>query len=204
MLPCFRGSDVKAAYSQRCVRRRTGRAEVRLGRIPELRDQRMGAQVTLDGRALHALAAPVNQAHDVEAGVVRGLADSRRRRRGCRAARRRADRSHPRSGSRPARHRPQRLPSSAAPSGLRVVGGHLGRDAAARGEVADHRHAPRLARGDEVVEDLVGRRLVEDALVAIAEQVVLQRLQLEARADRARSGCGSCRSRAGRSSDTSR
>ena len=39
-----------------------------------------------------------------------------------------------------------------------------------------------LARGDEVVEDLVRGRFVEDAVVAIAEQVVLERLQLDARA----------------------
>ena len=37
------------------------------------------------------------------------------------------------------------------------------------------------AGGDQVVEDLVGHGLVEDALVAELEQVVLQRLQLEAR-----------------------
>ena len=60
--------------------------------------------------------------------------------------------------------------------------GHLGGDAAARGEVADHRHPPRRAGGHQVVEDLVGRRLVEDALVAELEQVVLQGLQLDARA----------------------
>src|SRR5262249_42570683 len=52
-------------------------------------------------------------------------------------------------------------------------------DAAARGEVADDRHAPRGAGGDEIVEDLVGDRLVEDALVAELEKIVLQRLQLE-------------------------
>ena len=34
--------------------------------------------------------------------------------------------------------------------------------------------------GDEIVEDLVGHRLVEDAAVAELDQVVLQRLQLDA------------------------
>src|ERR1700752_4700112 len=37
---------------------------------------------------------------------------------------------------------------------------------AADGKIADDRHPPRLARGDEVVENLVGHRLVENAAVA--------------------------------------
>ena len=40
------------------------RAEMRLGRVPELGDERVSAQEPLDGGALHALAAPVNQPHD--------------------------------------------------------------------------------------------------------------------------------------------
>ena len=52
-------------------------------------------------------------------------------------------------------------------------------DAAADREVADDRHAAGLAGGDQVVEDLVGHRLVEDAAVAELDQVVLQRLQLD-------------------------
>src|SRR4029450_7192889 len=47
-------------------------------------------------------------------------------------------------------------------------------------EVADDRHALRGAHGDQIVEDLVGHRFVEDALVPEVEQVVLQRLQLDA------------------------
>src|SRR5262249_54746593 len=57
----------------------------------------------------------------------------------------------------------------------------VSRDAAASGEGADDRHVPRMTGGDQVVEDLVGRGLVEDALVAVAEQVVLQCLQLDTR-----------------------
>jgi hypothetical protein len=49
------------------------RTKMRLCGIPELRDQRMGAQVTLDGRALDALAATVDQPHDVEACGVSGV-----------------------------------------------------------------------------------------------------------------------------------
>ena len=38
----------------------------------------------------------------------------------------------------------------------------------------------RLARGDKIVEDLVGHRLVEDAAIAEPDDVVLQRFQLDA------------------------
>ena len=58
--------------------------------------------------------------------------------------------------------------------------GDRGGDAAARGEVADHGHPPGPAGRHQVVEDAVGRGLVEDPLVAEPQQVVLQRLQLEA------------------------
>src|SRR5262245_66653308 len=63
---------------------------------------------------------------------------------------------------------------------LLVVRGDGRLDAAARRELALDRHPLRLAGGDEIVEDLVGGALVEDAFVAVVEQVVLQRLQLDA------------------------
>ena len=51
-----------------------------------------------------------------------------------------------------------------------------GGDAAAGREVALDGHPPRLAGGDQVVEDLVGRRFVEDAAVAVLEEVALSDL----------------------------
>src|SRR5262249_34062635 len=47
----------------------------------------------------------------------------------------------------------------------------VSRDAAASGKGANDRHVPRMTGGHQVIEDLVGRGLVEDALVAVAEQV---------------------------------
>src|SRR5687767_9957247 len=61
-----------------------------------------------------------------------------------------------------------------------ILGRDRRRDPAADGEIADHRHPPGPAGRDEVVEDLVGDRLVEDPLVAEFDHVVLERLQLEA------------------------
>ena len=63
---------------------------------------------------------------------------------------------------------------------LRVGRGDDSLDAAADGKIADDRHAARLACGHQVVEDLVGDRLVEDAAVAELDHVVLQRFQLDA------------------------
>src|SRR5688572_32148020 len=68
--------------------------------------------------------------------------------------------------------------------GIALLAGLVGRgdhrlDSAAHGEVADDGHAPGLASGDEVVEDLVGDRLVEDAAVSELDHVVLERLQLD-------------------------
>src|SRR5690606_3643052 len=54
------------------------------------------------------------------------------------------------------------------------------RNPAARGKGARDAHAPGAAGGDQVVEDAVDGRLVEDALVAVALQVELQRLELDA------------------------
>src|SRR5690348_16074560 len=47
-------------------------------------------------------------------------------------------------------------------------------------EITDDRHASRLTRGDEIVEDLIGGRLEEDPAISVAKHVVLQRLQLDA------------------------
>src|SRR5690349_19746605 len=58
--------------------------------------------------------------------------------------------------------------------------GHGRRDAAAHPELADHRDLRRRDRGHQVVADLVGHRLVERALVAVAPQVELQRFELDA------------------------
>src|SRR5687767_5289645 len=55
-----------------------------------------------------------------------------------------------------------------------------GVDAAADGEVALDGHLERLGRGDEIVEDPVRDVLVEGALVAVAPEVELERLQLDA------------------------
>ena len=46
---------------------------MRLCGIPELRDERVSAQVSLNGGALNALPAPVNQSHDLEACRLSGL-----------------------------------------------------------------------------------------------------------------------------------
>src|SRR5215471_5135379 len=61
-----------------------------------------------------------------------------------------------------------------------IASGHRGLDAAADGEIADHGHAARLEEGDQIVQDLVGDALVEDAAVAELDHVVLERLQLDA------------------------
>ena len=53
-------------------------------------------------------------------------------------------------------------------------------DPAAHREIPDDRHAPGLAGGDQIVEDLVRHGLVKDAAVAEFDQVVFQRLELEA------------------------
>src|SRR5579872_580856 len=55
-----------------------------------------------------------------------------------------------------------------------------GRDAAPDREVAHDRHAAWRAGGDEIVEDLVGDRLIKDPAVTKLDHVVLQRLQLDA------------------------
>lgn len=52
-------------------------------------------------------------------------------------------------------------------------------DAAARGKRAGHGHAPWLAGLDQVIEDLVGGRLVKNALVSVFEHVVFQGFQLK-------------------------
>jgi hypothetical protein len=46
---------------------------MRLGRVPEFGDAIAAAKQALNGGALHALAAAVNQADDLEAGVLRGF-----------------------------------------------------------------------------------------------------------------------------------
>src|SRR5205085_10055112 len=53
-------------------------------------------------------------------------------------------------------------------------------DAAPGSERADDPAADRLAGGHEVIEQLVDERLVEDALVAVAVEIQLQRFQLHA------------------------
>src|SRR5947207_1907692 len=58
---------------------------------------------------------------------------------------------------------------------------HDGLDPAADRKVADDGHPARMNRADEVVENLIGDRLVKDPFVAVLDQVVLQRLQLDAR-----------------------
>ncbi len=72
----------------------------------------------------------------------------------------------------------QGRPRSQGARGL-VLGDDGGRDAATGGEGAGDAHAPRRAGGHQVVEDLVGGRFVEDAAVAVGQQVVLQGLQLD-------------------------
>src|SRR5207249_4563575 len=63
---------------------------------------------------------------------------------------------------------------------LAVLGDDHGVDAAADREVPLHPEVARREHGDQVVEDAVGDRLVEVALVAERPQVQLERLQLDA------------------------
>src|SRR5687767_6470306 len=63
---------------------------------------------------------------------------------------------------------------------LTVFSRYPGRDAAARGEIADHGHAARRAGLDQVVKNLVGDRLIENSLVTELEQIVFERLELDA------------------------
>ena len=140
--------------------------------VPEFDDERMPLERLLHDAALNALAAAVNQPDLTQSGVVRRVdvfLDDRRRRR---AARTRAGRGGLRwgCGGSP-RHRYVATGIGRGDDGLH---------AAANGEIANDRHAPRRAGGDEVVEDLVRHRFVEDAAVAELDHVVLQRLQLDA------------------------
>jgi len=68
-------------------------------------------------------------------------------------------------------------PLSAA---VAVLGDDDGVDAPAHQEVALDAHVARFGRADELVEDLVGHRLVEVALVSEAPQVELEGLELHA------------------------
>src|SRR5437899_5909420 len=69
--------------------------------------------------------------------------------------------------------------------GMRIGRSYIGRrdhgfDAAAHREVADDGHPARLARRDEVVEDLVRHGLVINAAIAELDDVVLEGLELDA------------------------
>ena len=61
----------------------------------------------------------------------------------------------------------------------RIRGGHHSFDSTADREITDDGHPSRRARGDEIIEDLVGDRFVEDPAIAKADHVVLQRFQLD-------------------------
>src|SRR5687767_3585430 len=67
-----------------------------------------------------------------------------------------------------------------ATSPRRIGGGDDGLDTAPDGKIADDGHAARGAGRDEIVENPVGDRFEEDALVAELDQVVLEGLQLDA------------------------
>ena len=77
-----------------------------------------------------------------------------------------------------------RAAASSPDQGWRAV--TVGGDAAADVPERLDGHAPRGDGGDQVVEDAVGDVLVERALVAVAPEVELQRLELDDRARRAR------------------
>src|SRR5262245_61921108 len=55
-----------------------------------------------------------------------------------------------------------------------VGGGHDRFDATSHRKVANDSHASRLTRGDKIVENLIGDRLVEDAAISKLDHVVLQ------------------------------
>jgi len=57
---------------------------------------------------------------------------------------------------------------------LDVGGRYDSFDASTDGKIADDGHPARLARGDEVVENLIGHGLVKHAAVAELDHVVLQ------------------------------
>jgi hypothetical protein len=64
-------------------------------------------------------------------------------------------------------------------SGLRVARRDRRMNAAANIEIADHGHFARLARLNEIVENLVDHGFVESAFVAIGPQIELQRFKLD-------------------------
>src|SRR5580765_380373 len=66
------------------------------------------------------------------------------------------------------------------PLPCRVRGAHRRPDAAPHRKIADHRHAPGLAGRHQIVQNLVGDVLVEDSAVAELDDVILERLQLDA------------------------
>jgi len=61
-----------------------------------------------------------------------------------------------------------------------IGGGDDGLHPAPHGKIAHHGHAARLNGGDQIVEDLVGDVFVENAAVSEFNEVVLERLQLDA------------------------
>lgn len=61
-----------------------------------------------------------------------------------------------------------------------MIDDDVGGDAAAGREGAGDGHALGGAGLHEIVEDLVGGRFIENALVSIRQQVILQRLQFDA------------------------
>ena len=57
-----------------------------------------------------------------------------------------------------------------------VGGRDVGPDSPARSECGQQRHAARLSRGDQIVEDLIGNVLVKNAFVTKALQIEFEAL----------------------------
>jgi hypothetical protein len=72
------------------------------------------------------------------------------------------------------------LGSAAGPPAPRITGLDHGADPAAGIELSGHRSADGTAGRDHVVEDAVDDILIEDAEVPVGEDVILERLELEA------------------------
>src|SRR5436190_12242220 len=61
-----------------------------------------------------------------------------------------------------------------------VLSGHRRFNSPADGEVADDRHLPGVDRVDQIIKNLIGHVFVEDSAIAELDQVVLERLELDA------------------------
>ena len=67
---------------------------------------------------------------------------------------------------------------------VRILGAHRQRDSTARGKLRGHDRFPRRTRFHEIIQNAVGDRFVERALVSIRREIKLERFAFDAKAIR--------------------